>query len=68
MDGPDHRERRYRLLAHRIVCFRRRYVRNKTPGDRGKTENSTSFGKNNLLLLSLMAARCFEWIAAQQRA
>ena len=28
-------------------------------------KNSTSFGRNNLLLLSLMAMRAFEWIAGQ---
>ena len=30
--------------------------------------NSTSFGQNNLLLLSLIAARAFEWIAGQPKA
>ncbi len=27
-------------------------------------KNSTSFGRNNLLLLSLMTMRAFEWIAS----
>jgi hypothetical protein len=31
-------------------------------------KNSTSFGRNNLLLLSLLAMRAFEWIAGQARA
>ena len=29
--------------------------------------NSTSFGRNNLLVLSLLAMRAFEWIAGQPR-
>ena len=41
------------------VTFQRAYKE----GDEWK--NSTSFGRNNLLLLSLMAARAFEWIAGQ---
>jgi hypothetical protein len=44
----------------------KRWEKQSAPGEEWK--NSTSFGKNNLLLLSLMAARCFEWIAVQQRA
>jgi hypothetical protein len=31
-------------------------------------KNSTSFGQNNLLLLNLLAARAFEWIASQPKA
>jgi hypothetical protein len=30
-------------------------------------KNSTSFGRNNLLLLSLLAMRAFEWIASQSK-
>jgi hypothetical protein len=30
-------------------------------------KNSTSFGRNNLLVLSLIAARAFEWIGSQPR-
>jgi hypothetical protein len=42
------------------VSFQRAYK----DGDEWKT--STSFGKNDLLALSLLATRAFEWIAAQQ--
>jgi len=41
------------------VTFQRSYK----DGDTWK--NSTSFGRNNLLVLSLIAARAFEWIGAQ---
>ena len=44
------------------VTFQRTYKE----GEEWK--NSTSFGRNNLLLLSLMAARAFEWIAGQPKA
>lgn len=30
-------------------------------------KNSNSFGKQNLLVLSLIAARAFEWISSQPR-
>jgi hypothetical protein len=30
-------------------------------------KNSTSFGRNNLLVVSLIAARAFEWIGKQPR-
>ena len=40
------------------VTFQRSYK----DGDTWK--NSTSFGRNNLLVLSLIAARAFEWIAS----
>ena len=30
-------------------------------------KNSTSFGRNNLLVVSLIAARAFEWIGNQPR-
>ena len=30
-------------------------------------KNYPSFGRNNLLLLSLLAMRAFEWIASQPR-
>jgi hypothetical protein len=30
-------------------------------------KNSTSFGRNNLLVLSLIAARAFEWISNQPK-
>jgi hypothetical protein len=30
-------------------------------------KNSTSFGRNNLLVVSLIAARAFEWIGMQGR-
>ena len=36
--------------------------------EREEWKNSTSFERNNLLLLSLMAARAFEWIAGQPTA
>ena len=41
------------------VTFQRSY----RDGENWKT--STSFGRNNLLVLSLIAARAFEWIANQ---
>ena len=41
------------------VTFQRSY----RDGENWKT--STSFGRNNLLVLSLIAARAFEWIASQ---
>lgn len=43
------------------VTFQRSYKE----GDAWK--NSTSFGRNNLLLLGLLATRCFEWIAGQPK-
>ena len=43
------------------VTFQRSYK----DGDTWK--NSTSFGRNNLLVVSLIAARAFEWIAAYGR-
>ena len=43
------------------VTFQRSYK----DGDTWK--NSSSFGRNNLLVLSLIAARAFEWIAVQGR-
>ena len=43
------------------VTFQRAYM----DGDAWK--NSASFGRNNLLVLSLIAARAFEWIGAQPR-
>jgi hypothetical protein len=43
------------------VTFQRSYKE----GEEWK--NSTSFGRNNLLLLSLLAMRAFEWIASQPR-
>jgi hypothetical protein len=43
------------------VTFQRSYKE----GEEWK--NSTSFGWNNLLLLSLLAMRAFEWIASQPR-
>lgn len=44
------------------VTFQRSYK----DGDDWK--NSNSFGKQNLLVLSLIAARAFEWISSQSRA
>lgn len=44
------------------VSFQRSY---KDADDAWK--NSTSFGRNNLLVLSLIAARAFEWIGRQPR-
>jgi len=41
------------------VTFQRSYK----DGDSWK--NSTSFGRNNLLVVSLIAARAFEWIGNQ---
>jgi hypothetical protein len=43
------------------VTFQRSYK----DGDTWKT--STSFGRNNLLVLSLIAARAFEWIGSQPK-
>ena len=43
------------------VTFQRAYIE----GDTWK--NSSSFGQKNLLVLSLIAARAFEWIAGQPR-
>ena len=43
------------------VTFQRSYKE----GDAWK--NSTSFGRNNLLLLSLLTMRAFEWIASQSK-
>jgi hypothetical protein len=43
------------------VTFQRAYK----DGDSWK--NSTSFGRNNLLVVSLIAARAFEWIGNQPR-
>ena len=43
------------------VTFQRSY----RDGDEWK--NSTSFGRNNLLVVSLIAARAFEWIGNQPR-
>ncbi len=43
------------------VTFQRAYK----DGDAWK--NSTSFGRNNLLVVSLIAARAFEWIGSQPR-
>jgi hypothetical protein len=45
------------------VTFQRAYK-----DEHGAWQNSASFGRNNLLLLSLIAARAFEWIAAQPKA
>lgn len=44
------------------VTFQRAYK----DGDAWK--NSTSFGRQHLLVISLIAARAFEWIASQPRA
>jgi hypothetical protein len=43
------------------VTFQRAYK----DGDAWK--NSTSFGRNNLLVVSLIAARAYEWISSQPR-
>lgn len=43
------------------VTFQRSYK----DGDEWK--NTASFGRNNLLVISLMAARSFEWIANQSQ-
>lgn len=43
------------------VTFQRAYK------DGEAWKNSTSFGRQNLLVVSLIAARAFEWIGAQQR-
>ena len=43
------------------VSFQRSYK----DGDAWK--NSTTFGRNNLLVVSLIAARAFEWISNQPR-
>jgi hypothetical protein len=44
------------------VTFQRSYK----DGDEWK--NTVSFGRNNLLVIGLMAARAFEWIANQSQA
>jgi hypothetical protein len=44
------------------VTFQRSYK----DGDEWK--NTASFGRNNLLVIGLMAARAFEWIANQSQA
>jgi hypothetical protein len=43
------------------VTFQRTYK------DGEDWKNSTSFGRNNLLVVSLIAARAFEWISNQPR-
>ena len=43
------------------VTFQRSYM----DGDTWK--NSSSFGRRNLLVLSLIAARAFEWIGSQSQ-
>lgn len=43
------------------VTFQRAYK------DGEAWRNSTCFGQNNLLLLSLLATRAFEWIASQPK-
>ncbi len=43
------------------VTFQRAYMEGET------WKNSASFGRNNLLVLSLIAARAFEWIGSQPR-
>ena len=43
------------------VSFQRSYKDGET------WKNSTSFGRNQLLVLSLIAARAFEWIGNQTR-
>jgi len=43
------------------VTFQRAYK------DEDTWKNSTSFGRNNLLVVSLIAARAFEWIGSQPR-
>jgi len=43
------------------VTFQRMYKDGET------WRNSTSFGRHNLLVVSLIAARAFEWIGAQPR-
>ncbi len=43
------------------VTFQRAYK------DGDTWRNSNSFGRNNLLVLSLIAARAFEWIGNQPR-
>jgi len=44
------------------VTFQRSYK------DGDDWRNSTTFGRNNLLLLSLLAIRAYEWIAGQPKA
>jgi hypothetical protein len=41
------------------VSFQRSYKEGET------WKSSTSFGKHDLLVVGLMATRCFEWIGAQ---
>lgn len=43
------------------VTFQRAYKEGET------WKNSASFGRNHLLVISLIAARAFEWIGSQPR-
>jgi hypothetical protein len=47
------------------VVFNVTFQRSYKDGEAWK--NSTSFGRNNLLVVSLIAARAFEWIGNQPR-
>jgi hypothetical protein len=47
------------------VIFNVTFQRSYKDGDTWK--NSASFGRRDLLVLGLIAARCFEWIGAQPR-
>ena len=51
--------------THKGSLFNVTFQRSYKDGDTWK--NSTNFGRNNLLVVSLIAARAFEWIANQTR-
>jgi hypothetical protein len=55
----------WRLETDKGSLFNVTFQRSYKDGDEWK--NSTSFGRNNLLVVSLIAARAFEWIGNQPR-
>jgi hypothetical protein len=55
----------WRLETDKGPLFNVTFQRSYKDGDSWK--NSTSFGRNNLLVIGLIAARAFEWISAQPR-
>ena len=56
----------WRQETEKRTLFNVTFQRSYKDGDDWK--NSTSFGRNNLLVLGLIAARAFEWIGNQPRA
>jgi hypothetical protein len=55
----------WRQEADKGSLFNVTFQRSHKDGDTWK--NSTTFGRNNLLVVSLIAARAFEWIGNQTR-